>query len=269
MTARDSGEDKALREAGFGMAWRGYSRRDVQDYVRRAEAELGRLAADRDATVSHAETLAARVTKLIAQNNGLRTVIDDICRTPIGPDALQERSRRMIELVREEAMEITRAARATADRADEHRLYLDKESQRRRREAENDFGVAMAARREEAFQEIAELKAAARAEADEILSRAKEEAARLVGEMERQVEAVNEVRARLVGEVKKCQDLLATSLPESDEPAAKPSPVKNPAVNGRKSAAQKKVAQKKVAQKKAISASHVPRQRGGTPVASE
>jgi chromosome segregation ATPase len=268
MTARDSGEDKALREAGFGMAWRGYSRGDVQDYVRRAEAELGRLAADRDATADHAETLAARVTKLIAQNNGLRSVIDGICRSPIDPDALQERSRRMIELVREEAAEITRGARATADRADEHRLYLDKESLRRRRDAENDFGVAMAARRETAFREIAELKAAAQAEADEVLRQAEEEAKRLVTEVERQLEAVNEVRARLVGEVKKCQDLLATSLPEPVEPAKKPSPVKkstpSKANNGRKSAAQKKIAQKK-----AMSASHVPRQRGGTPVASE
>jgi hypothetical protein len=257
MTARDSGEDQALREAGFGLAWCGYSRADVQEYVRRAEAELGLLAADRDAAATHAEALAARVEALITENTELRSVIDGISRCPIDPDALQERSRRMVELVREEAAEITRAAKAAAGRADERRLWLDKESARKRRDAENDFGAAMAARRAEALRGIAELEAAAKAEAETLIGNAKQEARRLAAEVERQVEAVNAVRARLAGEVRSAQDLLANCLPESAAPAKKPSPAKKQPPSKAKADARKQ------------GALHVPRQRGGTPVATE
>jgi hypothetical protein len=255
MRARDSGEDKALRNAGFRLAWRGYSRADVQDYVRRAEAGLRLVAADRDDAASRAEALAGQADALISENNWLRSVIDRISQSPIDPDALQERSRRMVELVREEAAEITRAAQAAAEQADQRRVVLDQESARRRRDTEHDFAAAMAAQRAQALRGIAELEAAAKAAAETLVSKATEEARRLVTGAERQVKVVNAVSARVASEVKSCRELLATCLPELAVPLEKPVSLEKPAPT------------KSTSHREATFL--VPRQRGGTPVISE
>ena len=103
------GEDVARTQPGFDLAWRGFHRAQVAEYVAWAEAEISRLTAERDSARRRAESLAEG-------NRELRVKIDRISRTPIEPDALQERSRRMIELTREEATEITARATETAER---------------------------------------------------------------------------------------------------------------------------------------------------------
>ena len=107
--APGGGEDVARTQPGFDLAWRGFHRAQVAEYVAWAEAEMRRLTAERDSA-------RQRVGALAEDNRELRVKIDRISRTPIEPDALQERSRRMIELTREEATEITTLATETAER---------------------------------------------------------------------------------------------------------------------------------------------------------
>jgi hypothetical protein len=99
----------------FDVVFRGYRRGPVREYVRGVEAELRLLAADRDANAEVAQTLVAEVEQLRADNARLRARLDRVCRTPIEPDALQERLQRMLQLATEEAGEITAQAQAAAE----------------------------------------------------------------------------------------------------------------------------------------------------------
>lgn len=115
MTAIDSRGDVVPLPADFDREWRGFSRAQVNSYVDSVEAELRLVAADRDAAVSRAEQLVRRLDDLRAENEQLQQRIDRICRTPIEPDGLQDRMRRMVELAREEAAEIIGRAKAVAE----------------------------------------------------------------------------------------------------------------------------------------------------------
>jgi hypothetical protein len=99
----------------FDIVFRGYRRGPVRAYVRSVEAELGLLAADRDANADLAQSLAEEVEQLRADNARLQARLDRVCRTPIEPDALQERLQRMLQLATEDAREITARAQAAAE----------------------------------------------------------------------------------------------------------------------------------------------------------
>lgn len=100
---------------GFDVALRGYRRGQVRAYVRGVEEELKLLAADRDANAALAESLAAEVEQLRAQNARLARQLDAASRTPVTLDVLPARMRRMVELAKEEAAEITARAQAAAE----------------------------------------------------------------------------------------------------------------------------------------------------------
>ncbi|QRP48173.1 M protein [Amycolatopsis sp. FDAARGOS 1241] len=140
--APGGGEDLTSVEPRFEPAWRGFHRGQVKEFVVWAQDELRRMAAQRDAAMR-------RVAHLAEQNRDLSATIDRISRTPIRPDALQERSRRMIELTREEASEIIAQAKEKAEQTrldaeaeavrlteKERALVAATEEDRRRRRAE-------------------------------------------------------------------------------------------------------------------------------------
>lgn len=99
----------------FDVVLRGYRRGQVRRYVRAVEEELKLLAADRDANTSLAESLAAEVEQLRARNAWLTRQLDVMSRTPVSADAVPPRLRRMVELAKEEAAEITARAQAAAE----------------------------------------------------------------------------------------------------------------------------------------------------------
>lgn len=115
MTATDSRGDVVGLPANFDREWRGFNRGQVRSYVDTMEEELRLVAADRDAAVERAERLVRLLDDLRAENEQLQERIDRICRTPIEPDGLQERMRRMVELAREEAAEIIARAKGVAE----------------------------------------------------------------------------------------------------------------------------------------------------------
>ncbi|MGZ3146259.1 hypothetical protein ACVDFE_30555 [Lentzea chajnantorensis] len=107
----------------FDVRWRGYDQDQVQHYVHAAESETTALTADRDAALAQAESLARQLEAARTEIAELRARVDRICRTPIDPEALTERTRRMVELAHAEAEEITTRARSAAEQdwANAHR----------------------------------------------------------------------------------------------------------------------------------------------------
>jgi cell division septum initiation protein DivIVA len=99
----------------FDVVVRGYRRGQVRRYVRAIEEELRLVTADRDANASLAGSLAAEIEQLRAQNARLTHQVDEMSRTPITPDAVPPRLRRMVEMAKEEAAEITARAQAAAE----------------------------------------------------------------------------------------------------------------------------------------------------------
>jgi cell division septum initiation protein DivIVA len=229
--APGGGEDVALALPEFDLAWRGFHRAQVAEYVAWAEAEIRRLTDERDAARRRGSVLAE-------ENRELRVKIDRISMTPIPADALQERSRRMIELTREEAAEITAHARETAERirreaeaeavrltekerllvaeaeaererqraeheefmraAEQRRRELDEAAAHRRAQLEEDHTRAMTVRRAGAMRELAEQEAAARAKADLLVTEAKQRGEALVTTAESELASAREKAGQLV-----------------------------------------------------------------------
>ncbi len=136
--------------ADFDVVWRGYDRGQVRHYVEGVEAELRVLEVDRDAAEARADDLTRQLETARAEIRVLREHIDRISRTPIDPDALTARLRRMAELAHEEATEITERARAVAEnhwataeraatrvRERSERLVAELDARRREAEAEH------------------------------------------------------------------------------------------------------------------------------------
>jgi cell division septum initiation protein DivIVA len=250
--APGGGEDVALALPEFDLAWRGFHRAQVAEYVAWAEAEIRRLTAEGDAA-------RQRVAVLAEENRELHVKIDRISMTPIPADALQERSRRMIELTREEAAEITAHATETAKRirreaeaeavrltekerrlvaeaeaererqraeheefmraAEQRRRELDEAAAHRRAQLEEDHTRAMTVRRAGAMRELAEQEAAARAKAEQLvttaegeLAAARKKAAQLVTDATRHGESVIEAAEREVTVLSEVRDRLHASL---------------------------------------------------------
>jgi cell division septum initiation protein DivIVA len=250
--APGGGEDVTRTQPGFDLAWRGFHRAQVAEYVEWAEAEIRRLTAERDSARQRGAALAE-------ENRELRVKIDRISRTPIAPDALQERSRRMIELTREEAADITAHATEAAERirreaaaeavrltekerelvaaaeagrerqraeheelmraAEQRRRELDEAAAHRRAQLEEDHTRAMKVRRADSMRELAEQDAVARAKADQLVAEAAQRGEAMVGAAEREVAALTEVHDRLKASLTGCRELLAEAAVALDRPA--------------------------------------------------
>ncbi|WP_033294739.1 DivIVA domain-containing protein [Amycolatopsis jejuensis] len=242
--APGGGEDLMSVRPAFDRAWRGYHRGQVEEFATWVEAEFRRLAAERDAAARQAAELAER-------NRELRATIDRISRTPIEPDALQERSRRMVELTRDEATEIIAhaehtAARIIADakteavrltekeralveavshdreqqrrehedvlrRAAEERAALDETAAKERQRLTEHVTRTLADRRTDAVREIADRTTSARAEADQLVGEAKAHATHLVTDAEHRVAELAAVQHRLKAALRGARELLATA----------------------------------------------------------
>ncbi|MGW5706275.1 M protein [Amycolatopsis japonica] len=197
---------------GFDLAWRGFNRAQVREFVREVEAELRRVEAERDEAIRRGQALAGELAATQEENRELKATVDRISRVPIAPDALQERSRRMLELTREEADDIaTRAAEEAA-----------KAEAERKRIAE-DFERAMTLRRAEAMRALAARDEAAQAKARKLLDDAAEEAERLVAEARQKADVALRLRDDVLKQLVGCRELLTEAgvvlaVPDSPKP---------------------------------------------------
>ncbi len=222
----------------FDLRWRGYDRDQVQDYVRGAEDELRLLAADRDAALAHAESLARQLEEARTHNAELRARVDRICGTPIDRDALGDRLRRMVELAHAEAEEITTRARgaaeqhwANAERAAERLRQraeqLVSELDRRRAQMETEHRELMERahtqiaattrqaerRRRELDEQAARLRRQVESDFEQAMAQRRAEAMRALAERQRRAQArideLHRQRDRVAGELRAAQALLA------------------------------------------------------------
>ncbi|WP_340687556.1 M protein [Amycolatopsis coloradensis] len=197
---------------GFDLAWRGFDRAQVREFVREVEAELRRVKAERDEALRREEVLAAELTGAREDIRELKATVDRISRVPIAPDALQERSRRMLELTREEAEDITARAAEEAAKAEAER----------KRVAE-DFELAMSLRRAEAMRALAAQDEAAQARARKLLDDATEESERLVAEARQKADVALRLRDDVLKQLVGCRELLTEAgsvlaVPDSPRP---------------------------------------------------
>ncbi|UUV34478.1 M protein [Amycolatopsis roodepoortensis] len=182
---------------GFDLAWRGFDRAQVREFVREVEAELRRVEAERDEALRREEALDAELTGAREDIRELKATVDRISRVPIAPDALQERSRRMLELTREEAEDITARAAEQAAKAEAER----------KRVAE-DFELAMSLRRAEAMRALAARDEAAQARAKQLLDDAAAESERLVAEARQKADVALRLRDDVLKQLVGCRELL-------------------------------------------------------------
>ncbi|UMP01032.1 M protein [Amycolatopsis sp. EV170708-02-1] len=197
---------------GFDLAWRGFNRAQVREFVREVEAELRRVEAERDEAIRRGEALADKLTATQEENRELKASVDRISRVPIAPDALQERSRRMLELTREEADDITARAAEEAAKAEAERKRIAE-----------DFERAMTLRRAEAMRALAARDEAAQAKARKLLDDAAEEGERLVAEARQKADVALRLRDDVLKQLVGCRELLAEAgvvlaVPDSPKP---------------------------------------------------
>jgi colicin import membrane protein len=149
----DTRDELVPLRTDFDLVWRGYDRDQVQQYIDAVEADLRLLTVDRDAAAAHAEAVAGELEAARTRIRELSERIDRICRSPIPPDALTERLRRMVELAHAEADEITTRARAAA----EHNWETARQAADRLRQRHERLVAELDARRQQMEAEHSEL----------------------------------------------------------------------------------------------------------------
>jgi cell division septum initiation protein DivIVA len=174
--------------AGFDITKRGYSRAQVEEHLERLDAELQLLHADRNAAVSQSTDLAKQLEQGRSEIDALRGQVERLSLPPTTLEGLSERLQRMLRLAQEEATETKARAEAEAghirSKAEAESLILkqrydklvaDAEKRRADMEAEH-VGIVDKARRD----------------AEQTVSAAKAEAARLDRESEARRTTVEE-----------------------------------------------------------------------------
>ncbi|WP_327563961.1 hypothetical protein [Actinophytocola sp.] len=161
-------------------------------------SRMQELARDEAAEITARAQAAAEDTWASAEQAGLR---------------MQERYQRLIAELDVQRLEMqaehhqliscTRAeVNAMTNQAEQHRRQLDQQAALRRQEVENDFEIAMAARRTDTMRTLAERVAAAEAQARKMLDDAR-----------REVTALHQVRDHVFAQLDDTHQLLADALP--------------------------------------------------------
>jgi hypothetical protein len=100
----------------FELARRGYDREQVDEHLKRMDAELRVTAADRDAVATQVADLGVQLEGARGEIEALRAQMDSLISGLDTTDGLSDRMRRMLRLAHDEASEIR--ARAEADAAE-------------------------------------------------------------------------------------------------------------------------------------------------------
>jgi cell division septum initiation protein DivIVA len=141
-------------DAGFEVVRRGYDQGQVDDHLRRLDAEIQILATDRDAALDQSAQLARELDDARARAERLRVQVRSLVSPPQSVQGMSERMRSMLRLAEDEAGEMLGRA--------------EQEVAGRRREAEVHAAEVLAAAREEAAALLAECRAEAERSSQEI-----------------------------------------------------------------------------------------------------
>ncbi|MFL6162949.1 MAG: hypothetical protein ACJ74U_12060 [Jatrophihabitantaceae bacterium] len=183
----------------FDVTMRGYDKRQVDDYVARAVAQLAELAAARDAALATSADRAAQLASREAQIESLRAQAAKKTET-LDPAAVSDRIRDMLQLATEEAAQTRRGAELDAERVLAE-ARADAERMRAEATAEQQRLTAGAAQRSaEADQKLAQVRTQAAAELDQARVQATAELEQARAEAARITEAARAERDRLDAE---------------------------------------------------------------------
>ena len=202
-------------KVGFDVAWLGYRRDQVRYFVEAVERDVELLAADRDAAEARALSLARNLEAARAENDEMRDRLERMCRRPLSPDSVGEQLRHAVDSALSHAASIAERAGAAhsehrelltstrvqmtriARDGEARRRLLDEAAEQRRAQVAEDFELALALRRKETLRDIHIMEETAR-----------ERAARMVSEAERQVEVLREHRERVADVLRTVHALL-------------------------------------------------------------
>lgn len=187
-----------MPDAGFDVVRRGYDQGQVDMHLRRIDAEISILAADRDAAVDQSTQLGRELEDARARAEKLRAQVRTLAGPPQSVQGMSERMRSMLRLAEDEVSDMLAGA--------------EKDAARRREEAEQEAERTLAAAQEEAERtltaardEAASYLGPAQVEATELAERTAREKARLVTDriaMERAVAADREAMEREIAELR-------------------------------------------------------------------
>ncbi len=210
-----------LQEDSFDVVLRGYSRGQVDEYVRRTRRQLEELQtrvhrADREADDVRLDRDRAR-NELAAAHRKLES------REPSYED-LGERLTQILRLAQEEAAERRSEAQTDADRirtdAEEAVRDINRDVEEKRSSAEGDAERLRAEAREEAERVRSEAEDSAerarreaQEQADQVVAEAEQRRRELEQYAKERVERLEEQRTQLVGELSSVRDSLQTLLP--------------------------------------------------------
>ncbi|MBW0127591.1 hypothetical protein [Pseudonocardia oceani] len=187
-----------MPDAGFDVVRRGYDQGQVDMHLRRIDAEISILAADRDAAVDQSTQLGRELEDARARAEKLRAQVRTLAGPPQSVQGMSERMRSMLRLAEDEVSDMLAGA--------------EKDAARRREEAEQEAERTLAAAKEEAERtltaardEAASYLGPAQVEATELAERTAREKAQLVTDriaMERAVAADREAMEREIAELR-------------------------------------------------------------------
>ncbi|MCF8604077.1 hypothetical protein L5I01_11985 [Gordonia sp. HY442] len=103
------------RQSPFPIVMRGYDRDQVTDHLRRLDAEMQMMSADRDSAHASADELHDRLEHARAQMHDLQREVDTLSVPPTTVAGMSDRVSRMLQLATDEAAELRANARDEAD----------------------------------------------------------------------------------------------------------------------------------------------------------
>jgi cell division septum initiation protein DivIVA len=137
-------------DGGFTVGRRGYDPQQVDAHLRRIDAEIRILVADRDAAVDQSTQLGRELDEARLRADRLRTQVRTMAGRPSDVQGMSERMRTMLRLAEDEVADMLRR--------------VDAEVARRLAEADANVGTVVG----EAQQEAAAIRSAARADAERV-----------------------------------------------------------------------------------------------------
>lgn len=133
--------------------------------------------------------------------------------------------RREMAAEHEQLMARTRAdVEALTKQAGENRRKLEEQATRRRQQVENDFAEAMAVRRANALQAIAEQEKKAKEQAEQLVAEATERSRSMIEDAQGKVDVLRDLRQRMAEQLSTTHRLLAEATPMLEEPFGVPEP---------------------------------------------
>ncbi|MDN5930257.1 MAG: hypothetical protein L0I24_04215 [Pseudonocardia sp.] len=178
-------------DAGFDVVRRGYDQGQVDTHLRRIDAEISILAADRNAAVDQSAQLGRELDDARARAEKLRAQVRTLAGPPQSVQGMSERMRSMLRLAEDEVSDMLGRA--------------ETEAAQRRQEAEQEAEQMLATAREEA----ASFLGPAQTEATELAERAARERAQLVTDrlaMERKIAADRAAMEQEIAELRSAAD---------------------------------------------------------------